>query len=62
MEKKRFYIRHIIDGFLLRTQSGMPVYSQRFNFSLVWLGTHSQAEKKLEELGHQYHDIGEYLC
>lgn len=61
MEKKRFYIKHICEGYLLNTQSGMPAYSQKFNYSLIWIGTHSQAEKKLEELGHQYHDMGEIL-
>ena len=62
MEKKRYYIKHINDGFLVRTKSGMPAYIGRFDFSLVWLGTHTQAEKKLAELGEQYHDMGEILC
>lgn len=62
MEKKRFYIRHISQGILVKTKNGMPVYTPKWNPSVVWLGTFAQAQRKLSELGRQLHDIGEWIC
>lgn len=62
MDKKRFYIRHINEGILVKvTKMGQPIYDKNPFPHQYWLGTKSQAEKMLERLGHRLHDMGERI-
>lgn len=62
MEEKRFYIKHLSKGYLLRTKSRTPEYSRKFDPNLVWIGTKEQTLKRIKVVGEQLHDLGEWIC
>jgi hypothetical protein len=53
----QYGIKHINNGYLVRTQDNRVEYRNRDYKHIMWLGTHDEAEAKLNELGHRLHDM-----